>query len=299
MPELPEVETMCRCIAAAAGGRIRDVVRPPSRLQSISISPRLDHFRRRAVGRRIAAVRRVGKRVVIELDARDGECPHPSPLPAGEGNGEPADCIVLEPRMTGLVLLADPPDQKHVPLVFRLAGSRARQIIFWDQRGLGVAKFLTPEQFLADLRAGPAGARCLDDFVADLAAAIGRQPPGDQSGPVGPARRGRHRQPLRLRNPASGGHSPGDSLPPAPPAQWSKLHAAMGVVLQAAIRHQGSTLRDGTYRIARNKPGDYQVFHRVYQRAGEACLRCGAGRSRANRPGPAVDLLLSRLPAAL
>jgi formamidopyrimidine-DNA glycosylase len=61
-------------------------------------------------------------------------------------------------------------------------------------------------------------------------------------------------------------------------AEWLKLHAAMGVILQAAIRHQGSTLRDGTYRIARNTPGDYQVFHRVYQRTGEACLQCGHGR---------------------
>jgi formamidopyrimidine-DNA glycosylase len=61
-------------------------------------------------------------------------------------------------------------------------------------------------------------------------------------------------------------------------AQWSRLHAAMGEVLQAAIRHQGSTLRDGTYRIARNRGGDYQVYHRVYQRAGEPCLHCGAGQ---------------------
>jgi formamidopyrimidine-DNA glycosylase len=52
----------------------------------------------------------------------------------------------------------------------------------------------------------------------------------------------------------------------------------MGEVLQAAIRHQGSTLRDGTYRIARNQSGDYQVYHRVYQRAGDACLNCGTDK---------------------
>ncbi len=68
MPELPEVETMCRCIAAAVGGRIRDVQRPKSRLQSIIISPPLAKFRRRALGRTITAVRRVGKRVVLDLD---------------------------------------------------------------------------------------------------------------------------------------------------------------------------------------------------------------------------------------
>ena len=60
---------MCRAIAAAAGCRIRGLQRPKSRLQSILISPRIDSFRRRVVGRRIEAIRRVGKRVVIELDA--------------------------------------------------------------------------------------------------------------------------------------------------------------------------------------------------------------------------------------
>jgi formamidopyrimidine-DNA glycosylase len=52
----------------------------------------------------------------------------------------------------------------------------------------------------------------------------------------------------------------------------------MGDILQAAIRHQGSTLRDGTYRIARNQSGDYQMFHRVYQRAGDPCLQCNAAQ---------------------
>ena len=45
-------------------------------------------------------------------------------------------------------------------------------------------------------------------------------------------------------------------------------------VLQDAIEHQGSTLRDGTYRIARDVPGNYQFNHRVYQRHGQTCLAC-------------------------
>ena len=57
-------------------------------------------------------------------------------------------------------------------------------------------------------------------------------------------------------------------------SDWPKLHAALGEILRAAIRHQGSTLRDGTYRIARNNPAAYQLFHHVYQRAGELCLQC-------------------------
>ena len=59
------------------------------------------------------------------------------------------------------------------------------------------------------------------------------------------------------------------------PAEWGLLQAAMREVLEEAIRHQGSTLRDGTYRVARNRPGNAQILHRVYQRAGQPCLQCG------------------------
>jgi len=46
-------------------------------------------------------------------------------------------------------------------------------------------------------------------------------------------------------------------------------------VLELAIRHEGSTLSDGTYRNALNQSGGYQNHHRVYDRAGEPCLSCG------------------------
>src|SRR5262249_2609027 len=44
-----------------------------------------------------------------------------------------------------------------------------------------------------------------------------------------------------------------------------------------AIRYEGSTLGDGTYRNALNQAGSYQNHHRVYDRAGELCPRCGNG----------------------
>jgi formamidopyrimidine-DNA glycosylase len=45
-------------------------------------------------------------------------------------------------------------------------------------------------------------------------------------------------------------------------------------VLELAIRYEGSTLSDGTYRNALNKAGGYQNHHRVYDRAGELCITC-------------------------
>jgi formamidopyrimidine-DNA glycosylase len=45
-------------------------------------------------------------------------------------------------------------------------------------------------------------------------------------------------------------------------------------VLVEAIRHEGSTLSDGTYRTAMNNPGNYQNEHRVYDREDMPCRTC-------------------------
>jgi formamidopyrimidine-DNA glycosylase len=60
-------------------------------------------------------------------------------------------------------------------------------------------------------------------------------------------------------------------------AQWQRVADATHSVLETAIRYEGSTLGDGTYRNALNQAGDYQNHHRVYDRADEACSNCGAG----------------------
>jgi formamidopyrimidine-DNA glycosylase len=55
---------------------------------------------------------------------------------------------------------------------------------------------------------------------------------------------------------------------------WRRLHDAMRRILEEAVRYEGSTLGDGTYRNALNEAGGYQNHHRVYDRAGEACPTC-------------------------
>jgi formamidopyrimidine-DNA glycosylase len=258
MPELPEVETMRRGIAAVAGCRIEDIRQPRSRLQAIQIVPRLPGFRRRAVGRTILAVGRVGKRVVLELDR--------------------ADRIVLEPRMTGLILLADAPDAAHLRLVFQLSGGAPSQLLFWDQRGLGVARLVSPGQFLEHY-----GPQRLGPDALGLTAEILRQR-------LAASRRAIKVALLDQRAIAGIGNlyaseilhragiHPALACRRLRTAQWAALDAALREVLDAAILHQGSTLRDGTYRIARNQPGNYQVCHWVYQRHGQPCLRCGRAR---------------------
>jgi formamidopyrimidine-DNA glycosylase len=58
-------------------------------------------------------------------------------------------------------------------------------------------------------------------------------------------------------------------------AQWRRLATSLHTVLEEAIRYEGSTLADGTYRTVLNNPGGYQNRHRVYDRAGQPCPSCG------------------------
>jgi formamidopyrimidine-DNA glycosylase len=51
-------------------------------------------------------------------------------------------------------------------------------------------------------------------------------------------------------------------------------------VLCEAVTHEGSTLSDGTYRNALNRPGNYQNHHRVYARAGQPCPSCQSAAVR-------------------
>ena len=59
------------------------------------------------------------------------------------------------------------------------------------------------------------------------------------------------------------------------PDDWRRLQQSARQVLEAAIRHEGSTLADGTCRNALNEQGGFQNHHRVYDRAGKPCLACG------------------------
>ncbi len=59
-------------------------------------------------------------------------------------------------------------------------------------------------------------------------------------------------------------------------AQWQAVADATHKVLEEAIRCEGSTLADGTYRNALGSAGGYQSHHRVYAKAGQPCRRCGS-----------------------
>jgi formamidopyrimidine-DNA glycosylase len=258
MPELPEVETMRRGIASLRGWTIEAVQRPPCRLKPIQIAPDWPTFRRRARGARIVEVGRVGKRVVLHMDSDDR--------------------IVFEPRMTGLVLLADPPNEEHLRVRFTLnhpKRSKPQQLLYWDRRGLGSVRWLTPEEFQGQLGPNKLG----PDALAIDGIALGQRLM--QSGrPIKVAL-------LDQRIVAGIGNlyaseilflcgiHPRRRCDRLRRKDYQALATAIHEVLNEAIRYEGSTLGDGTYRNALNQSGSYQHHHRVYAKTGELCRACG------------------------
>lgn len=254
MPELPEVETMRRGIAQIAGSRVIDVSRPRCAYRPIAVTPGLAEFRRRSRGRTIEEVERIGKRVVLRLEG--------------------SERIVLEPRMTGLVLAADPPDPEHVRFRIELAGGALSEVLFWDRRGLGLVYLLSDTEFAARFngqRIGPDALAVSHEMLRDRLSAtraaikvalldqrriagIGNLYASEilHLARIHPARRA-------------------DSLKTQ---EWIDLHGSMIEILEMAVRYEGSTLSDGTYRNALNRAGGYQNLHRVYDREDAPCPRC-------------------------
>jgi formamidopyrimidine-DNA glycosylase len=57
--------------------------------------------------------------------------------------------------------------------------------------------------------------------------------------------------------------------------QSARLYDAIREVLGRAVETGGSTLSDASYRQPDGRPGSFQHEHRVYDREGEPCARCG------------------------
>ncbi len=256
MPELPEVETMRRGILQVQGARITDVQQLTGTHKPITIEPKPAVFRRRAKGQTILEVGRVGKRVVLLLS-----------------NG---DQIVLEPRMTGLVLLADPPNVEHLRLRIDLEQCPVKHLWFWDRRGLGCVYLLNPDEFgerLGPDRLGPDALKLDPERMRERLGASRREIKVallDQRALAGVG----NLYASELLHVA--GVHPQKRCDRITRPQWERIHQAMEEVLLDAIEHEGSTLSDGTYRNALNQSGGYQNLHRVYDRAGELCPSCEA-----------------------
>lgn len=256
MPELPEVETMRRGILSAVGCQIERVDRIPTAVKPLLIAPTVGIINRRVAGREVVAVERIGKRVVIRLETDDR--------------------LVFEPRMTGLVLVADPPSIEHLRFRVDLTGGALDTIWYWDRRGLGSVKLFSPKQFAGKVASkfGPDALGLTSELLRERLRSSRRAVKVallDQRAIAGIG----NLYASEILNIAR--IHPTTRCDRLTIAQWRRIHAATLHVLQDAIEHEGSTLSDGTYRNVLNHAGGYQNQHRVYDRAGERCRTCNVG----------------------
>ncbi|MEE2639363.1 MAG: bifunctional DNA-formamidopyrimidine glycosylase/DNA-(apurinic or apyrimidinic site) lyase [Planctomycetota bacterium] len=257
MPELPEVETMRRGILGAVGGKIVTVEKVRCRKKPIAIRPALSSMRKRIVGQTVLKIDRIGKRVVMEI-----------------GRKQATSFLVFEPRMTGLVLVANPPTREHLRFGMTLGHCDVSQIYYWDRRGLGNVRLFDRsglEEHLGPGKIGPDALKIsLEEFSAvlrqprrevkvalldqKLIAGIGNLYASEMlhAAKVHPQRECRD---LRQRD-------------------LKRMYEQMREILQKAIRYEGSTLSDGTYRNSLNQEGGYQNQHQVYDKEGEKCRHC-------------------------
>lgn len=259
MPELPEVETMCRGIGDVAGRTITAATFPRRTRRPLLVNPPAGRLAARLAGRRIAAVERAGKRAVLRLAG-----------PAATGT----ERLVIEPRMTGLLLRVPPPSDTHVRMVLEFADSPP--LIFWDRRGLGTIRFLSEAEFVR--RCGPSvlGPDALTLSGPEIHTAIHS------------SRRAIKQALLDQRVTAGIGNiyaaeilfavgiDPRSRCSRLSRADCGAIATATRQILRRAIRLEGSSIGDETYRTADSRPGRYQRCHQVYGLAGAACPRCGA-----------------------
>jgi len=262
MPELPEVETMCRGIARLRGQIVASLAFPGRRgLRPIACSPSAGSIVRRVCGRRLAAVSRRGKRAILEL--------------AGDA-GSTSLFLVVEPRMTGLLLVVEPPTIGHVRFRATFRSPSAPELLFWDRRGLGTVSLVDAaglERLCGRERLGP------DALVIDgetLRDRLGRSTRPvkaallDQKAVAGIGNI--YASEILFR----AGVHPARRCRRLTRAAWHRIADAAGSIMAEAIAAGGSTLGDATYRTAENLPGGYQSRHCVYARSGCPCPACGS-----------------------
>ncbi|MCB0955184.1 MAG: bifunctional DNA-formamidopyrimidine glycosylase/DNA-(apurinic or apyrimidinic site) lyase [Ilumatobacter sp.] len=257
MPELPEVETVRRGLAAqVVGRRIRSVeVGRERTVRRTSRQALIDGL----TGATITAADRRGKYLVCPLDT--------------------GDALMVHLRMSGRLLVAAagtarPP---HTHVVLHLAGRPAQELWFVDPRTFGEMVVFDPDRVADQV---PELARLGPDPIAD-----------DLTRAAFAALLRRHRQlkPLLLDQHVIAGVGniyadeslhrarlrPDRLADSLTTREAGRLHESVLGVLREAVEAGGSTLADTQYVDIEGQGGWFQMHHRVYDRAGQRCLTCG------------------------
>jgi len=254
MPELPEVETIARGLRAVLPGRrILSV-----RLGKTDFIDDPAAIEQQVPGARFSAVRRHGKFLLFDLEARDRSARHFS--------------LLIHLGMTGRLVTCEPtaPIVPHTHVWFTL--DNGRELRYSDVRRFGRMGLLTQalqENGLAALGLDPLETS-EGQFVALFRNRRARiksllldqhvlRGIGNIYADEGLWRARIH--PMRL-----GASLTADEL--------RRLYRAVRAVLNDAIKLRGSSIAD--YVDSNGNLGGFQRQHRVYQREGRKCFRCGA-----------------------
>ncbi len=244
MPELPEVETVVRTLAPTIISRqivsvqvLRpDIVDPPT--------PNLPALLQ---NRFIASLHRRGKKIIFTLDDQTR--------------------FFFHLGMTGRLTL-ERPASPHIPHTHLILDIADQQLRFTDPRRFGGLFLLSPKES-PDTNLGPEPLTLTPKTFAPL---------------LKKTKRAIKTALLDQKLLAGVGNIYADEalfdsrIHPQTPAhrlksdQITRLTRSIKKVLNRAIHHRGSTLRD--YRDANGIPGNFQKIHRVYDRANKPCPRC-------------------------
>ncbi|MGC9360681.1 MAG: bifunctional DNA-formamidopyrimidine glycosylase/DNA-(apurinic or apyrimidinic site) lyase [Anaerolineae bacterium] len=250
MPELPEVETVARCLRRHLLGDT--VTKAHVLLERTIASPDAKAFSKRIQGRRFASFGRRGKYLLVGL--------------------EPGGWLVVHFGMSGRLRIIDAGDSpaKHTRLLLELASGR--DVLLDDQRTFGHVWLVDdPETVTEGLGPEPLSEQwTLERLAGDLQARRRMIKPLllDQSFVAGLGNiyvdEALHRARLHPAVPAD--RLSGEDV--------ARLYGAIRSVLREAIEHEGTTLRD--FRVPDGDAGRHQLALRVYGREGEPCESCGS-----------------------
>ncbi len=245
MPELPEVETVVRTLSPHLVGQRFASIR---HLRSDIVEPGNIDLAAILQGRRVTAIERRAKKILIRLDNDATLCVHLG--------------------MTGRLTIEPPaaPVKLHTHLIAELSGKA--ELRFVDPRRFGGIWWLCN----GDADDKDLGPEPLTIRPAQLVARLAK------------TRRAIKTALLDQRLIAGIGNIYADEslfhsrIHPTIPAnrlteeQVLRLNRAIKLILRRAINHRGSSLRD--YVDADGEEGGFQLLHRVYGREGQPCVRC-------------------------
>jgi formamidopyrimidine-DNA glycosylase len=257
MPELPEVEVLRRDLdKEIVGKKIKSVEVTGTR--SVRRHRNKKEFIGLLEGRKITSVQRRGKYLVIRLDG--------------------VEALVVHLGMSGQLLRAKsarekPPKHTHVVITFTQGGL----LRFVDPRTFG-------EMFVTKYDD-------LEEQVEELAH-LGLDPletamSWDLFGRLLAEKKARLKNLLMDQKFIAGiGNVYSDEILFNAGLKWDRmsdslsqqevrrLYRAISETLQDAVKYRGSSLADEQYVDLFGQPGEYQLYHQVYDKEGAPCQRC-------------------------